>query len=217
MKNIVTCLLACIAFSTIAQNKPKDYYAFKGHKELIFLDDFDRDAGIWGDSTDNADEFIIKRGEYIYKSDSFDYSAMPCIVDIDFRRNFEIEFKAKIISNNDNEHTGVVFWGREDTLYNGHYFYFQDKNKHHIFYCNNSIEGISHPDVDKNIYARGVFNTDDLNLFTIRRYNKFYYIFINGIYSGKQKYIPLLGKRIGLGGSRNTTALFKYIKISYLP
>lgn len=219
--------------SANAQPEPKNYYEFKDRKQLVFADDFDDDKNKWLVCEPKGCEVIpdddtMPKGDSCYiDSGLMRFSVQPkdkigrvyineISTGIDFNRNFEIVFSARIYGDNDNYNFGTIYWGRPCNSINGFNAYFGPKRLR-IFYSNLQFDDSLHPDVDKSLPIARHQRNETFNTYVIRKYDSKYYVFVNNEYIGKCPFIPLTGNIIGLGKSTNYSGEFDYIKIYYLP
>ncbi|MBW7914799.1 MAG: hypothetical protein H3C54_14110 [Taibaiella sp.] len=216
-----------------AQPNPKNYFDFKDRKQLVFTDDFDNDNNNWLICEPKGCE-IIPDDDTMPKGDScyidgglMRFSVQPkekigrvyvneISIDMNFNRNFEIEFRAHIYGDNDNYNFGTIYWGRPCNSINGNNVYFGHKGLR-IFYSNLQFDDSLHPDADESLTIPRSHQKNTYNTYVIRKYDNKYYVFINNEFIGKCPYIPLTGNIIGLGKSTNNSGEFDYIKIYYLP
>ena len=216
-----------------AQPEPKNYYEFKDRKQLVFADDFDDDKNNWlvcepkgcevipdDDTMPKGDSCYINNGLFSFDIQPKEKTGKGYVyeisTDIDFNKNFEIEFKAYIKGPKDNFNIGILHWGRPCNSVNGNNVYFSRK-RFRIFYSNLQFGDSLHPDVDKSLFTPRTHQKNTYNTYVIRKYDNKYYIFVNNEYIGKCPFIPLTGNIIGLGKSTNNSGEFDYIKIYYLP
>jgi hypothetical protein len=106
-------LLLCLLTQNVSygQYNPKNYFAFDGKKQVVFIDEFQSPLSAWGfeENLEDYDEKYrlciipnkmnyVDGKRYLYNycvSEISDYAE----VDIDYNRNFEIVFIAKICYN----------------------------------------------------------------------------------------------------------------------
>ncbi len=209
---------------------PRNY--FYKNKTVVWEDHFNDDHNGWltdNDSTENDDPndgltdndsteekniyAIIADGLFKYKNTApkniYAYGVNP---NIDFSRDFEIEYSAKIISAPKRNWTAsVLFWARDSMNYSCY------------LYC--SIHGdISYLAFDvannqkliKKRYSTHFKKDGSFNKITIRKKSDKIYVFINEHFKSALKYIPISGKRIGLGAGANAEVWYDYVRISYL-
>lgn len=221
------CWTICII--TYAQDNPKDYNAFKGKKEVVFYDNFDDDRNKWFEESyspasskldKDSCEYYIKDGvlfQHYTAEEDRQFSACEILKNIDYNRNFELSFNAKISGHPKRLNTGIIYWGREQGTLNGYNMYFGQDKSIFIFYSDTQLKDSVHNKASKRMHAKNIYYYNSFNMYTIRKYEDMYYVFINGAYYRKLIALPLTGKVIGLGSSFNATTVFDNISISYLP
>lgn len=233
MKQVFLLLLYIIPYTSMAQD-PKYYYIFaESTKQVVFYDGFENDKNKWlsnepSDCDTSGNDCTMRIGDTCYIDNGiFHFSMWPKEItnrlyvyeintEIDFNRNFDIEFKARIDGDDDNFNAGTIYWGRSCNNINGQNIYFGTKNLR-IFYSDLQFADSVHPDVDKLLPIPKPYQGNKYNTYTIRKFGKRYYVFINTQFIGRCPFIPLKGNVVGLGKTINYSGEFDYIKISYLP
>ncbi len=206
------------AYSQSPHNSVIDYdYYTPADREPIYHDEFNAMNDNNKDWINNDDEFFvinIDKGCLIIMNNGTSATASDYTLKFDYLRNFELEISAKIESPKRRERNGILFWGRDSTISkpNGQFFYFV-RGKHILFNeIGSEAENYRLPEPEVTINDK-----KDFNIYTIRKVNNNYYLFINHILYSKYPYIPLKGQRIGLGASANgSKAYYDYIHIDYL-
>ncbi|MBS1781078.1 MAG: hypothetical protein JST70_17260 [Bacteroidetes bacterium] len=206
------------AYSQSPHNSVTDYdYYTPADREPIYHDEFNAINDNNKDWINNDDPFFqlkVKDGCLIITNNKTTYTASNYILQFGYLRDFELEICARVESPKRRERHGILFWGSDSaiTQMNGQFFYFRH-GQHMLFnktgkeQRNNSL-----PVPDFTFYDK-----KDFNIYTIRKVDYDYYLFINHVFCNKYPYFPINGQLIGLGASSNgTTAYYDYIHIDYL-
>lgn len=230
MKLLLIFVLSMACTYCIGQN-PKDFHAFDNQKHLVLEDNFDNDERKWLEDSDDCETpiiqcFIVHDSSYIAdghlvinsaSKQKNGFQSFSINTDVDFNKNFEIVFSAKISGAISSRNEALLYWGGGCNQINGHNFSFTNNRDFDIFYTNKQFERHIHPDVNKSLFCKKeVYKPNDYNSYTVRRFNKYYYMFLNGRYIGRCKYIPLPGRLIGFRKRSNNPGEFDFIKIYYL-
>lgn len=202
---------------------PKLLYIFaESEKKLVFHDNFDDDKNKWiedeSDSTDLSDTIDVKitGGIYHFHNNSNIRQEFCIDISIDFSRNFEIEFKAKVNGERHDNLFGHVHWGRDSG------FIFGERSGYMLDFNNYQKGTMSHAISEnkakiQNVYVPSNFDKRGFNKYIIRKYEDKYYLFINEDRVGRYKYIPIVGGKLCLGASPGALVEFEYITLKYLP
>ena len=224
MKNVLFTLLF-LPIYCVAQLNPKDFYAFDTSKHLVFIDEFDKG---------NINKWHYKNGEPIeidkwvnFESSAFNFrgykkgfKAYGCSVPFDYKSNYEIEIKAKVkhAGRKPDIRSGIMYWARRSyKSLAANYLYFRKNGEVRIY-------ALTQDAIDKETYlpeplvkTASNFRADEYNTYTVRKYSKWYYVFVNGVYLMAYPHIDIDGQSIGLGGNTGARVSYDYIKMSYLP
>lgn len=224
MKQLLLLLSFFTAITAAAQD-PKDYHWIpKEDKQLIFSDEFDDYRNDWHkDSKLNLSDdetadayFQIANGLYIWKYYKDGGYGLCVHRPIDYNRDFEINFYIHIEGKDDNS-VGAIIWGQNETNISYNTLSIHKSGRMVYFYCNEMDPTRPCPDKAKHMDGGPGFANMAYNLYTIRKHDKFYYIFINGQFWGKAKYTPTNGTGICIVGTTNTEVVVDFLKIYYLP
>ncbi len=216
-------LFYLLPISFFWQQEPRNFHAFDENKQLVFIDEFDKgNVNKWHEGEKGK---LIKEdayanfdsGRFFFRGYKNGFNAYPCVVQFDYKKNYEIEIKAKITTRKPEKHGGIIFWGREDyNLLTGNYLY---------FYANTKVSVSSVKENVKNgaLTIRESYQSSkdsvaiDYNVYTIRRFSDSFYVFVNGVFMTSINHFDLEGGKIGLGGNTGARVSYDYIKMSYLP
>ena len=201
----------------------KDPKQFSGwDKKIIFEDNFNDDHNNW--LTDNSvakaakDEDVetkatITQGYLTYEVVKGDKPYAAAIErDIDYNRDFEIEYCFKIIAADKRyKAASAFFWGR-DTSNSSCFLYFSKVG---------GVDFVNCIDPDwKNCDTKHSFssplNKNTFNRIYLRKIKDTYYLFINERLEKTYAYEPLKGNKIGLGAGVGASVAYDYIRISYI-
>jgi hypothetical protein len=223
MKRVLFILLF-LPIYCVAQLNPRDFHAFDTDKQLVFIDEFDkRNVNKWHD-IDGEPIRVDKRknfdsGAFHFNGFKKGFNAYGCIVPFDYKSNYEIEIRAKVKlhGRKPERYSGIMFWARPSyKSFAGNYLYINGNGEI-------SIYTLTHEAIDKNdcqeplLKTVSDFRADEYNTYTVRKYSKWYYVFVNGIYLMAYPHIDIDGQSIGLGGDKGARVSYDYIKMSYLP
>src|SRR5690606_30972335 len=139
--------------------------------DTIFFEDFNIDHDTnWAEGRNDINFIDVKNGVFYYENIKLNIQATPFPVEFDTGRNFEMEFRAKAPANK--KDLGVFFWGREsEATYHSNYWYFRKNGRSHIFSVSDSSV--------KSYRLRKKIKEDAFNVYTIRKWNHLYYIYVN--------------------------------------
>lgn len=222
MKNIILFLAYLISNTCCAQVDPKIYYIFsESSKQVVFHDEFDNNKNGWMEENEppctDSYAYKIENGILYFHDNREGFHELSVDLDIDYSRNFEITFKLKVNGAKKDELYAHVHWGRDSaTLFGveyGQMLYLHNYSGYgQMGYAYTRDEHEA-----KNIYLPTTFYRGGFNVYTVRKYNNWYYLFINAERIMRFKYLPLKVKKIALGGNTNAIVEYDYIKIAYLP
>lgn len=217
-------LLSAILLTSLtlkAQDKYSTYNYFTPQdKELVCIDGFDVDHDDWGaydgvEDDDDDTSYVIANG--VFKFQFYDgkkgISAYEHTVAIDYSQDFEIEVKIKDVHR---KNIAAIYWGRDSSANNGAYLYIKYKRSMTLMSCDNIKENSPCPNIDRIKQSKSAYKSDDYNIYTIRKVDGQYYIFLNGVYCGSAAYHTISGTDIGLGGSNGSIIEYDHIKVFYL-
>lgn len=212
-------LFAVILSCTVSAGQPSspkhfDFYD-STDRTLIFGDDFDKkDDSSWINACDCKNVSSIENAGYFYfiNNNKKGSSSTPALknVSLDTNIDFEIEFCARIPSENPDDY-GTLYWGRPD--YDDYYMHFSFNNSKAVIIA-------SKPKADSDNYyfynGKNIINKNKFNIYTIRKIGCRYFIFINKKFVGIFPFSLLNGSYMGLGGSSDNLVIYDYIHISAL-
>lgn len=215
--------LSAASFCSDIQAQTKDPRQFSGwDKNIIFEDNFNDDRNKWLSNEDTSHstktssaeiKSSIAGGFLNYEVIKGDIPYAPAIEqDIDYAKDFEIEYCFKIIAVVKKHKTAsVFFWGR-DTSKSTCFLYFTKAGGVDFGNCIDPDWGnctwkhsFSYP-----------FNSGTFNRIYLRKAGNNYYLFINERLEKTYPYQPLRGNKIGLGAGVGSSVSYDYIKISYI-
>jgi hypothetical protein len=184
-------------------------------RDTVFFEDFNVDNDTnWVDEKDKS--ISVKGGFFYYRVGVDTANAYHFPVPFDTSKNFEFQFRAK--TPQDKKGCGIFFWGREaGESYCGNYWYFYKDGCSSIFNTSDSAgEGKT-----KNWYLRQRLDGEGFNIYTIRKWQHRYYIYVNNrLVKVIAKEFPCYEPRLGLGSGsskhRQALAVFDYISVSYI-
>lgn len=209
--------------SNLLAQDPKLLYIFaESEKELVFQDNFDDDRNKWiedeNDSPDESDTIDVKiaGGVYYFHNNCKTRQEFCTDVSIDFRRNFEIEFKAKVNGERHDNLFGHVHWGRDSGFIfgerSGYMLDFNNYQKGTMSYAMSENKGKV-----QTVYVPSNFAKGGYNKYIIRKYEDKYYLYINGYRVGRYKYMTISGGKLCLGAGAGAIVEVDYIALKYLP
>lgn len=225
-KLLILALIVCY-LPAAGQYNPKEYKIFDDLKTRVFHDDFDDNKNNWFTCYDSTGAEIRHGKKYIKDGVLYinavcdidiSYATCPVATGVDFSRNFEIVFNAKMQRNKGGryKHYSAIEWGRKRNGFDGYSILFNNWGNGIILYFSKQFDGGVHPDINKNIYSE-VFNKDGFNRYTIRKFGDRYYFFVNGILEKQWQNVPLHGDLVSLSGMPDYLCEFQFISIFYLP
>lgn len=226
MNNARIVLIALLMLQCLHSHAQK--YSWYGavtdsNRQVIYYTNFDKvdeNNKDWEDPVEDAEDSVfygyIKHETLEITNNSYtNVTATGFHLPIDFTRDFEIVFRARLDENYTK--AALVFWGRDslNEIYNGQYIYFYENSSYSMAYCVGY--GAKPCDYKRTRLTYGSKNTrGDFNIYTIRKIEDMYYVFVNGEFSHRYAYTPIKGEWIGFGTSYRTQANMDYIKVSYL-
>jgi len=218
---VLVIVIMSLCGSAYAQTK--DPRQFSGwNRNIIFEDNFSDDRNKWLSRDDTLPatkkaeveaESSIAEGFLNYELIKGDKPyALAIEQDIDYSRNFEIEYCFKITASaKKNETASAFFWGR-DTGSSACFLYFTKVGGANFVNC---ID----PDWKKCSWKHSFsfpFNKNTFNRIYLRKVRDNYYLFVNERLEKTYPYQPLRGNKIGLGAGVGASVSYDYIKISYI-
>jgi len=176
-----------------------EFYKYKT-KEEVFYDDFNDDKNKWIGKDYNP-SVSIENGMFRVS----DTSSWGITVLWDYSKDFEIEFRAKLIGNTPYS-AGSFDWGLECGVSNATISFF--KSHLNIYGTCDGVEVKT-----RHRYKR--MKEQEFYTYSIRKIGTNYFYFVNDKYCGKHPFWTLVGRRISVGTNEAVT-YFDYLKISYL-
>lgn len=204
---------------SFSQNSPADNprkYLYNNNKTIVWEDHFQDDKNGWLTQEDTTKEWdydaTIAEGYLKYKNnDPETITAVAAKPEIDFSRDFEIEYSSRMITApHKNNAASVLFWTRESRNHGCYLYYFKKGRINYI-----AFDTTNNTKLRTSRYSRHI-KEKEFNKVTVRKTKGTIYLFINERYTGKLKYLPLYNKIIGLGAGPDAEIWFDYIRISYL-
>lgn len=181
--------------------------------KIIFFDDFNNNTNKWTDANDKHEITKIENGFYYLAAAGHAYGETQEI-NIDTRKNFEIETRIKILSGNTDHRNyySMLFWGREAV--NGYYFTFAGDGFASVEIC----DGKNQSDciTKSGSLQKTWLSPDDFNIYSIRKQGNTYSFFINGKPFYEMPFSPFYGDLIGFGAGRKASLVIDYLKVAYL-
>lgn len=107
---------------------------------------------------------------------------------------------------------GSCFWGRADSSYKSHYWYFWTKSDH-FYSC------IGQGDCEKEVWKRKKIQKDAFTKYTLGKVGDSMYAYVNQIQLGSSPFQPFFGPNFGLGDGaykKDGVVKYDYIGILYL-
>ncbi|HEX6180201.1 MAG TPA: hypothetical protein VFZ47_03100 [Chitinophagaceae bacterium] len=180
---------------------------------VILFEDFNNNKNNWTVGSNKNVSSSINRGIYYLTAEGSAYGEAH-EVNIDTRKDFEIETRIKIVSGNSEHknHYSMLFWGRE--AWNGYYFTFSGDG----FASVQSCDGKKQSDcvTKKGSFQKTNLNPGDFNVYLIRKVGSTYSFFINGKQFFEMPFAPFFGNLIGFGAGRKVSLAIDYLKVIYL-
>lgn len=227
MNNARIALIALLMLQCLHSHAQK--YSWYGavtdsNRQVIYYTNFDKvdeNNKDWEDRIEETHDSLfyayIKDGTLeVTSHDDTSTSATGFSLSIDYFRDFEIEFSARL-EKKYTDKISLVMWGRDSTndIYNGQFFYFYQDVSYKMIFC--SGKGSEPCDFERLHKQYGLDNNrGDYNTYNIRKIKDKYYVFVNKQYSHRYLYTPLHGQTIGFGTGPKSVANMDYIKVSYL-
>lgn len=225
MKSLLFSITLLLPFFVNAQYNPKDYFAFDGKKQVIFIDEFNHpDTVVWGSENDTTKTGCVQyRGEYrndkwILNNECNEELSISGDVNVDYTRNFEIVIVARVVycdtcKGMKEAHVG---WDINDSKQ--YYKLYFSGYKFQYVHEHLGLDTLKDQCIGTNkLVSTGVWDRDKFARYTIRKYNNTYHIFVDGLYAGKKKAINMNGKDIEVGVSEHAMVEIDHLSVWYLP
>jgi len=181
--------------------------------KVIFFDDFNNNRNNWIIADTKHARSSIDSG-FFYLTVNGHASGETQEINIDTRKDFEIETRIKIVSGNASHknYYSMLFWGRE--AMNGYYFTFAKDGFASVEICDGKKQ--SDCITKSGSLQKTDLSPDEFNVYLIRKTGKTYSFFINGRQFYEMPFTPFFGNLIGFGAGRNVTLAVDYLKVVYL-
>ena len=184
---------------------PKDTAYYTGIARTVILsDNFDDDRNGWIGVLHPPATVFIKGGIFYLKKGTESSWGIDLI--IDYSREFEIEFAAKL-ENKSILGDAMLMWGSDCDIDGETVFYFNKSALHMTTYVAGEWK-------DMRRYHKSLPATEWYT-YRIRKVGKEYHVFVNGNYVFSYPYTKLNGRRIAFQG-RRVNVMVDDIRISYL-
>src|SRR6185437_5012382 len=206
MRQLIIILLILVPSLAKAQTNPPD-------AKVIFFDEFNNNKNNWTIADTKHARSRIDSG-FFYLTVNGRASGETQEINIDTRKDFEIETRIKIVSGNTDHknYYSMIFWGRE--AMNGYYFTFAKDGFASVEICDGKKQ--SDCITKSGSLQKTNLIADEFNVFLIRKTGKTYSFLINGSQFYEMPFTPFFGNLIGFGAGRNITLAVDYLKVSYL-
>ncbi len=180
---------------------------------VLFFDNFDNNKNNWTEADNKNVRSKIEGGIYYLTSTGHAYGEAQEL-NIDTKRNFEIECRIKIVSGNTEhkDYYSMLFWGRE--AMNGYYFTFAGDGFASVQLCTGKNQNSCV--TKKGSYQKTMLAPDDFNVYKIRKTGNTYEFLINNESFYTMPFTPFYGNLIGFGAGRKVSLAIDYLKVRYL-
>jgi hypothetical protein len=209
------CILVLLPLTIYAEPRYSDYS--ENEKQVIFFDDFNKKDNDWSLGTygNGCRTSTIKNG--YYEIESLCKNQYPTfwtnLVNIDERKDFEIESRIKFLYGEDNN-SNSIFWGDgkiEGAKFSYRYRFGISGNGQYII---DKYSGAW--EYKKHWTKTNIVKLNDYNKITVRKINNKYYYFLNNQFVHENDFEPFYGQRIGFQTNQNTKIRIDYLRVSYL-
>jgi hypothetical protein len=180
---------------------------------VIFFDDFIDNKNNWTIGDNKNVTARIDSGLYYLTARGHAYGEAQEIK-INTRKDFEIETRIKILSGNaeHKNYYSMVFWGRDGM--DSYYFTFAKDGFSSVELCDSKHQSDCTP--MKGSLQKTALNSEDFNVYTIRKTGRTYTFLINGTQVYQMPFAPFFGNLTGFGAGRKVSLAVDYLKVSYL-
>lgn len=185
---------------------PKSYYA-KFNRTTFKNENFNGDSE-WKNSTTSESVREVKNGYYYFESliDGF-YSTWQTYDEFNENKDFEIETSFKFVTGQPS-YENCLIWGASD------------KKSYRIGFTGNGYYTIYRmvPEVSDYVDYTLLSNIKKTgyNKLTVRKYNGYYYFFVNEEFVFTTKAEPFYGNRFGFLVAKSSTMHIDYLRIYYI-
>lgn len=209
-------LLVLTAFFTIIYCSGQTVIATKADtlsSKIIFFENFDNNKHNWTVGTNKDAGAKIEGGFYYLTALGHAYGEAKDI-NIDTRKNFEIETRIKIVSGKTEhkDYYSMLFWGRAAMF--GYYFTFAKDGFASIEVCNSKNQNSC--TVKPGSFQKTMLDPNEFNVYTIRKTGNTYTFYINRTEFYTMPFTPFYGNLIGVGAGRKVSLAIDYLKVAYL-